>query len=137
MRRPIWPLFLHPHTDHAFPQIHSQMESRDYSPGTWRTHPLHLVPPVPYAPSSPRTKETLDWVFLVSALNFSFWSDLGEDERFGVEWYEDGWHALEGPPDQRRTKVWKGYWCLLAAINRGATGLSCANRNGAALTDAL
>ncbi|KAG8856447.1 hypothetical protein FRB96_006413 [Tulasnella sp. 330] len=73
---------------------------------------------MPYDPSNARTKETLDWVFFVSSLNFSFWSQLEDGKRYGVEWYEDGWRALNKPPHQRKTKVQTGYWSLPAAINK-------------------
>ncbi|KAH8114472.1 hypothetical protein DFH11DRAFT_1688975 [Phellopilus nigrolimitatus] len=66
-----------------------------------------------------------DWIFLISALNFSFWSDKegsadGERTRFGVEW-RSGWGS-----DERR--VWTGYWSLVAAVNR-------ALENGIPITD--
>ncbi|KDQ62599.1 hypothetical protein JAAARDRAFT_30512 [Jaapia argillacea MUCL 33604] len=87
------------------------MTSETYTPRTWRTHPLHLVPPEPYSPSHPGTKATLDWIFFVSSLNFSFWSEKeGSPERYGVEWRE-GWGS-------EKTSVWTGYWSLLASINR-------------------
>lgn len=82
-----------------------------YVPSIWRSHPLHLVPPMPYQPEHPGTRETLDWIFLVSSLNFSFWSELEESQRFGVEW-KRSWESTEA-------NVWTGYWSLLAAINRG------------------
>lgn len=81
--------------------------------------PLHFVPPMPYDPSNPRTKETLDWIFFVSSLNFSFWSQLDDERRYGVDWYEDGWNALDKPSNMRRTAVQTGYWSLPAAINKG------------------
>ena len=93
------------------------MQKSAYSPRTWRTIPLHLLPPdddriEPIL--NPLAKPTLDWVFLISALNFSFWSQYeGTDKRYAVEWRE-GW-GLEG------RKTWNGYWSLLAAINRGSS----------------
>lgn len=37
------------------------------------------------------SQSVLDWIFLISALNFSFWSPLeGRPERYGVEWWA-GW----------------------------------------------
>jgi len=70
---------------------------------------------MPYNPNNPKTKLVLDYIFLVSALNFSFWSDKErESERYGVEW-RLGWSSpYDGP-----TEVWTGYWSLLAAINKG------------------
>ena len=86
-----------------------------YNPTTWRTHELHLCPPARGARGDPLTKDALNWLFLVSALNFSFWSDLegttAEPARYGVDW-RAGWES-----DERR--VWTGYWSLVAAIDRG------------------
>ncbi|EPQ50981.1 hypothetical protein GLOTRDRAFT_108278 [Gloeophyllum trabeum ATCC 11539] len=90
--------------------IHKNMLATSYTPRTWRTHPLHLLPPEPFSPSDPRTRTCLDWIFLISSLNFSFWSELPERERYGVEWRE-GWGAAG-------RRVWTGYWSLVAAINR-------------------
>jgi len=54
----------------------------------------------------------LDWIFLISSLNFSFWSEKqGSPERYGVEWRE-GWNS-----DKR--VVHTGYWSLVAALDRG------------------
>ncbi|KAG8925954.1 hypothetical protein FRC01_009512, partial [Tulasnella sp. 417] len=81
--------------------IHSRMSDIAYAPSTWRTQPLHFIPPAPPATSAavdaymaqPAVKRTLDWIFFISAMNFSFWSDRGGEERYGVSWYEDGWAA--------------------------------------------
>jgi hypothetical protein len=54
----------------------------------------------------------LDWIFVISSLNFSFWSEKeGTPERYGVEW-RSGW-ALDDK------KIHTGYWSLVAALNRG------------------
>jgi hypothetical protein len=54
----------------------------------------------------------LDWIFLISALNFSFWSEReGLPNCYGVEWQE-GWESS-------RRSVWTGYWSLVAALNKG------------------
>ncbi|OBZ71342.1 hypothetical protein A0H81_08634 [Grifola frondosa] len=51
------------------------------------------------------------WIFLISSLNFSFWSEReGTPDRYGVEWRE-GWAS------ERRT-VHTGYWSLVAAVDR-------------------
>jgi len=98
-------------------QIYSTIIKEGYSAHSWRDHPLHIQPPEIYSPDDPRTKDCLDWIFLISSLNFSFWSQKegSEDEsrRFGVEW-RTGW-------GQDTTKVWTGYWSLVAAINRGTS----------------
>lgn len=90
------------------------MQSDEYTPRTWHTHPLHLLPPEPYNPSAPGTRATLDWIFLVSALNFSFWSAHAAGA-YAVAW-RTGWHA---PALALHT----GYWSLPAAIDRGAPPL--------------
>ena len=88
-----------------------------YSPRTWRTHPLHICPPEPYNPESLWNNFILDWIFLISSLNFSFWSEReGRPDRYGVEWRAD-WFS-------NKRKVHTGYWSLVAALNRGITHLS-------------
>lgn len=96
-------------------QIHDKICELGYSPRTWRTQPLHLLPPEVYDANDVRTKATLDWIFLISALNFSFWSEYEDTNgRYAVEWKE-GWE--KGHQDQ--SKSWDGYWSLVAALNRG------------------
>ena len=66
----------------------------------------------PFKPEDPLNKSVLDWIFLISSLNFSFWSELeGKPDRYGVEWFS-GW-------DSNEHKVWTGYWSLVASLNRG------------------
>ena len=89
------------------------MEAESYTPRTWRTHPLHICPPEPYSPSHPRTRECMDWIFLISSLNFSFWSEKDGKERYGVEWRES-WDSAS-----KSSTVHTGYWSLVAAIDRG------------------
>ena len=99
------------------------MEAESYTPRTWRTHPLHICPPEPYSPSHPRTRECMDWIFLISSLNFSFWSDKeglcpgdAKEGRYAVEWWSS-WEEARG--GRKVKKMWTGYWSLVAAINRG------------------
>ena len=74
--------------------------------------PLHICPPEPYHSGNPLQRFVLDWIFVISSLNFSFWSEKeGTPERYGVEW-RSGWAT-----DDR--KVHTGYWSLVAALNRG------------------
>jgi hypothetical protein len=95
-------------------QIDARMRAAAYSPRTWRTQPLHLLPPEPYAPAHPDTTKALDYIFLVSTLNFSFWSELAPaDGAYAVEWRET-WGA-------RRRRLWYGYHALLAALDRCAS----------------
>jgi hypothetical protein len=82
-----------------------------YTPRTWHTHPLHLCPPEPYDPTHPGTLATLNWIFLISSLNFNFWSQYdGTDCCYGVEWRE-GWGS-------EHHVVHTGYWSLVAALDR-------------------
>ncbi|TFY65508.1 hypothetical protein EVJ58_g1933 [Rhodofomes roseus] len=91
--------------------IHSRLQTESYTPRTWHTHPLHLLPPEPYSPADPSTRACLDWIFVISSLNFSFWSEReGFPDRYGVDW-RTGWGSEE-------RKVHTGYWALVAAINR-------------------
>lgn len=92
-------------------QIYNKMLSEAYTPRIWRTHELHLLPPDPFNASDPKTRDCLNWIFVISSLNFSFWSDKEESECYGVEWRES-WTSNE-------QTVWTGYWSLVAAINRG------------------
>ncbi|KAF6755939.1 hypothetical protein DFP72DRAFT_989993 [Ephemerocybe angulata] len=86
---------------HAARHIRQSLLAESYTPRTWRTHPLHICPKDP----------SLNWVFLISALNFSFWSEReGTEGRYGVEWWT-GWRKEE------RT-VHTGYWSLVAALDR-------------------
>jgi hypothetical protein len=93
-------------------QIHDKIRVESYSPRTWRSHPLHICPTEPYAPTEPLNKVCLDWIFLISALNFSFWSERdGCPDRYGVLWQES-WESS-------KPKLWTGYWSLVASLNRG------------------
>ncbi|KAL1673087.1 hypothetical protein EV122DRAFT_223442 [Schizophyllum commune] len=91
--------------------IHHKMLSESYSPRTWRSHPLHIIPDDTRPLHDPANVRVLDWIFLISSLNFSFWSEReGTNARYGVEWQES-W--METKP-----KVFTGYWSLVAALNR-------------------
>ncbi|KAG2010156.1 hypothetical protein CC2G_012999 [Coprinopsis cinerea AmutBmut pab1-1] len=91
--------------------IRQKLRAESYTPRTWRTHPLHICPPEPYRAADPMTRKVLDWIFLISALNFSFWSEKeGTPERYGVEW-RAGWESTQ-------RKIHTGYWSLVAALDR-------------------
>ena len=94
------------------------MLAEGYNPRTWRTHALHMLPPEAeeFSWDDPRTTATLDWIFLISSLNFSFWSDHCGSDRYGVQWREP-WTSRE--KDGERAQVFTGYCSLLAAINKG------------------
>lgn len=74
--------------------IYEQMQVKSYSPATWATHELH-----------PKTKDeaTLAFIFTMDLLNFSFWSEKSDAERFAI-FYKD--------------RRWTGYWSLVAALQR-------------------
>jgi Potential Queuosine, Q, salvage protein family len=71
------------------------MKTKPYDTSTWSTHPLH-----------PKTKspETVEWIFLIDLLNFSFFSDETDPEQQFYVTYKG----------ERYT----GYWSLCAAVNR-------------------
>jgi hypothetical protein len=81
-------------TKAAAETIWRQMQKKEYSTHTWSEHELH-----------PKTKDegTVDFVFTMDLLNFSFWSAETEDKRFAIEY---------------RGKKWTGYWSLVAALQR-------------------
>jgi hypothetical protein len=90
-------------TKAAAASIYKMMQQKEYSTSTWDEHELH-----------PKAKDesTLSFIFTMDLLNFSFWSELPEDERFAVEY---------------RGKTWTGYWSLVAALRRALDeGSSCA-----------
>jgi len=74
--------------------IREQMQQRSYSTKTWSEHELH-----------PKAKDeaTVNFIFTMDLLNFSFWSHSSDEERFAVEY---------------RGKRWTGYWSLVACLQR-------------------
>lgn len=82
------------HTKLAAVEILQQMQEQGYSTKTWSEHALH-----------PKAKDegTVNFIFTMDLLNFSFWSEKSETERFAVS-YQD--------------KRWTGYWSLVAALQR-------------------
>lgn len=89
-------------------QLLSSLVAAPYTVADWSEVPLHpttaLHPP----------QEVLDWVWLVSSLNFSFWSDLPADQRYGVRWKT----GVDGKGTPGEEKVHTGYWSLIAALHR-------------------
>ncbi|KAK9378423.1 uncharacterized protein V2V93DRAFT_376159 [Kockiozyma suomiensis] len=85
----------------AATDIYINMMKNSYSTETWATHILN-----------PKTKDqsTVDWIFVVDLLNFSFWSDVDDKDtgRADSQRYTVKWMDIE----------WTGYWSLCAAINR-------------------
>jgi hypothetical protein len=81
-------------TKAAAAMIYEQMQAKEYSAKTWSLHELH-----------PKAKDesTVAFIFTMDLLNFSFWSEKDDEERFAVE-YKD--------------RKWTGYWSLVAALQR-------------------
>ncbi|KAL6696005.1 hypothetical protein J3F84DRAFT_372677 [Trichoderma pleuroticola] len=81
-------------TKRAAESIYAQMQEKSYSTSTWSSHELH-----------PKAKDeaTAAFIFTMDLLNFSFWSELPDDERFAIEY---------------KGKRWTGYWSLVAAMQR-------------------
>ncbi|BDD62247.1 hypothetical protein MPDQ_002850 [Monascus purpureus] len=82
-------------TKEAAEKIWCLMQEKRYSTGTWSEHELH-----------PKSKDesTVDFIFAMDLLNFSFWSDeTDESKRYAVEY---------------RGRKWTGYWGLVAALQR-------------------
>ncbi|KAG8527665.1 uncharacterized protein KY384_007818 [Bacidia gigantensis] len=82
-------------TKAAASKIYSLMQEKSYSSQTWRSHELH--------PKSKDSK-TVEFIFLMDLLNFSFWSVKDDpSECFAVAY---------------RGQCWTGYWSLVAALQR-------------------
>ncbi|CAO3655137.1 unnamed protein product [Mucor hiemalis] len=87
--------------DSAARSIMRNMKTRSYSTKTWNEHPLH-----------PKVADcrTVDWIFLIDLLNFSFWSDLDVSDKSTPH------------PDRYAVKydgtAYTGYWSLCAVVNR-------------------
>ncbi|KAL1856476.1 hypothetical protein VTK73DRAFT_8272 [Phialemonium thermophilum] len=81
-------------TKNAAAAIYAQMQTRNYSTATWSEPELH-----------PKAKDeaTVAFIFTMDLLNFSFWSDRPESDRFAVSY---------------RGKRWTGYWSLVASLQR-------------------
>lgn len=81
-------------TKAAAASIWKRMQEKAYSTGNWSAHELH---------PKDKTEATVAFIFTIDVLNFSFWSELGEKDRFCIEY---------------KGKTWTGYWSLVAAIQR-------------------
>lgn len=81
-------------TQAAADMVWEQMQQRSYSTQTWSEHELH-----------PKAKDeaTVNFIFTMDLLNFSFWSERSEQDRFAVTF---------------RGKRWTGYWSLVACLQR-------------------
>jgi Potential Queuosine, Q, salvage protein family len=81
-------------TRKAADSIWASMRHKEYSTKTWSTHELH-----PKA----KNEDTINLIFTIDLLNFSFWSESGPDQRYAVRY---------------KGKNWTGYWSLVAALQR-------------------
>lgn len=82
-------------TKAAAETIWQLMQKKRYSTKKWAEHELH-----------PQAKDanTVDFIFTMDLLNFSFWSDEADEaKQFAIEY---------------RGNRWKGYWSLVAALQR-------------------
>ena len=82
-------------TKAAATYIWSLMQEKGHSTKDWSKHELH-----------PKTKDesTVEFIFLMDLINFSFWSDIDDtDKQFSIEY---------------KGENWTGYWSLVAAIQR-------------------
>ena len=81
-------------TKAAAAMVWKLMQEKEYSPKTWSMHELH---------PKEKTKDTVDFIFTMDLLNFSFWSDGPSDNVFTVDY---------------KGKQWTRYWSLVAVLQR-------------------
>jgi Potential Queuosine, Q, salvage protein family len=88
-------------TKAAAAMIYEQMQKREYSTKNWSSHELH-----------PKSKDesTVAFIFTIDLLNFSFWSEKDDEERFAIDY---------------KGKRWTGYWSLVAALQRALDEGQC------------
>ena len=78
------------------------MHEKGYSFKQWSQHELHPIS---------KDKNTVDFIFVLDLLNFSFWSDKHDPEqRFAVDY---------------KGRNWTGYWSLVAALQRALEEGAC------------
>lgn len=100
-------------TRQAAQEIAKFLETSSFELGSWAKEPLH---PKTINHAYGCDYNFFDWIFFVSTLNFSFWSDLSQEDRFGIEWQK----GLDGKGGSGTT-VHTGYASLLAGLARGKT----------------
>lgn len=81
-------------TKRAAAKIWEMMQEREYSTQTWSKHELH---------PKEKGEATVNFIFTMDLLNFSFWSEDYNGDAFTVDY---------------RGKLWTGYWSLVAVIQR-------------------
>lgn len=94
-------------------QLYNNLLDKPYTTSDWSLVPLHPIPSLHPA------EELVNFIFTVSSLNFSFWSDLPSDQRYGVKWKTgvDGKETVDAA-GVAEEKVYTGYSCLLSALHR-------------------
>lgn len=78
--------------------IYKAMQERGYSTDAWTQHELH-----PGSSDGLSEVDLVNFVFTMDLLNFSFWSELPESQRYQVEY---------------RGRRWTGYNSLVACLRR-------------------
>lgn len=81
--------------------VYQSMLNQNYSTETWSSHPLN---------PKEKTSKTVDWIFTVDLLNFSFWSNLDDND--------SGLPSSQRYSVEYKTQLYTGYWSLAAAINK-------------------
>jgi Potential Queuosine, Q, salvage protein family len=81
--------------------IYKSLQEKPYSTESWSDHPLNPIE---------KNLSTVDWIFTIDLLNFSFWSDAdgldtgdAKSQRFAVQY---------------KGQLYTGYWSLVAAVNK-------------------
>ena len=82
----------------AATSVYKMMQERSYSTQTWSEHELH-----PKQNEGFSGIDIVNFIFTMDLLNFSFWSDLPDDQRYQVEY---------------RGRRWTGYSSLVACLRR-------------------
>jgi hypothetical protein len=88
------------HTKVSAISLYEEMKKRSYSTKTWSEHPLH-----------PKAKDeaTVNFIFTMDLLNFSFWSEKSAGERFTVAYgqadEEEGAREGIGKAEEKRADV--------------------------------
>ena len=85
-------------TQGAAASIYKMMQERNYSTQTWGEHELH-----PKQSDGFSEVDIVNFIFTMDLLNFSFWSDLQDGQRYQVEY---------------RGRRWTGYSSLVACLRR-------------------
>lgn len=93
-------------TKRAADLIYQQMLAKGYSTKTWSENELHPRLGEGDLPLM-SSVDLVNFVFTLDVLNFSFWSERSNEERFGIEY---------------AGKKWTGYMSLVAALRRALDG---------------